>query len=99
MLKYRKVKNGLLQKWRRQEKEDRVEGQNIEEVKDFKYLGYVVKENGGQEGQIKESKKKGNIILKQVWGLGQRRFRDDFKSRIKLFKYLVLGVIMYGAEV
>lgn len=75
------------------------EGQNIEEVKEFKYLGYVVKENGGQEGQIKESKKKGNIVLKQVWGLGERRFRDDFKRRIKLFRYLILGVIMYGAEV
>lgn len=75
------------------------EGQNIEEVKEFKYLGYVVKENGGQEGQIKESKKKGNIVLKQVWGLGEQRFRDDFKRRIKLFRYLVLGVIMYGAEV
>lgn len=75
------------------------EGQNIEEVKEFKYLGYVMKENGGQEGQIKESKKKGNIVLKQVWGLGERRFRDDFKRRIKLFRYLVLGVIIYGAEV
>lgn len=40
-----------------------MEGQNIEEVKEFKYLGYVVKENGGQGGQIKESKKKGNIVL------------------------------------
>lgn len=45
------------------------------------------------------SKKKGDIVLKQVWDLDERRFRDDFKRRIKLFRYLVLGVIMYGAEV
>lgn len=75
------------------------EGQKIEEVKTFKYLGYVVKKNGGQEGQIKELMKKGNVVLQQVWGLGERRFRDDFKRRMMLFKYLVLGVIMYGVEV
>lgn len=68
-------------------------------MKEFKYLGYVVKKNGGQKGQIRELKKKGNVVLKQVWGLGERRFRDDFKRRMMLFKYLVLGVIMYGAEV
>lgn len=34
-----------------------------------------------------------------MWGLGERRFRDDFKRRMMLFKYLVLEVIMYGAEV
>lgn len=37
-------------------------------------------------------------MVRQVWGLGERRFRDDFKRRMMLFKYLVLGVIMYGAE-
>lgn len=75
------------------------EGQIIEEVKEFKYLGYVVKKNGGQEGQIRELKKKGNVVLKQMWGLGERRFRDEFKRRMMLFKYLVLEVIMYRAKV
>lgn len=75
------------------------EDQIIEEVKEFKYLGYVVKKNGGQEGQIRKLKKKGNVVLKQMWGLGERRFRDEFKRRMMLFKYLVLGVIMYGAKV
>lgn len=55
--------------------------------------------NGGEKGQIKELKKKGNVILKQVGELSERRFRDDFEKRMMLFKYLVLEVIMYGIEV
>lgn len=67
----------------------------IQEVEKFKYLGYIVKTSGEEKVQIKELKKNGNVVLKQVWGLGERRFRDDFEKRMMLFKYLVLEVIMY----
>lgn len=52
---------------RRRRTEWKWEGQNIEEVKEFKYLGYVVKENGGQEGQIKEERQ---YSIKTSVGLG-----------------------------
>lgn len=55
-----------------------------------------MKKNGSQEEQIKELKKKGNVVLKQVQRLCKRRFRDDFKRMMMLFKYLVLGIITYG---
>jgi len=55
--------------------------------------------NGEDKGQIKDLKKKTNIVMRQVWGLGKRRFRDDFKRRMVLFRYLVLGVLMYGTEI
>lgn len=55
-----------------------------------------MKISGEEKGQIKELKKNGNVILKQVWRLGERRFMDDFEKRMILFKYLVLEVIMYG---
>jgi len=32
-------------------------------------------------------------------GLGERLFKDDFRRRMMLFRYLVLGVIMYGTEI
>lgn len=51
---------------RRSKTEWKWEGQKIEEVKEFKYLEYVVKTNGEQEGQIRELMKKGNVVLKQV---------------------------------
>lgn len=57
------------------------------------------KEEWGNEGQITELKKKVNRVVGQVWGIEERRFRDDFRRRMLLFRYLVLGIVMYGAEV
>jgi len=37
--------------------------------------------------------------MRKVWGLGERIFKDDFRKRMKLFRYLVMGVIMFGAEI
>jgi len=71
----------------------------IEEVSEFKYLGYVLKKNGGDDRQIKKLKKKNNIVTRKVWGLEEKLFKDDFKRRMILFRYLVIGVIMYGAEI
>jgi len=71
----------------------------IDEVSEFKYLGYVLNKNGGDDGQIRELKKKGNIIIRKIWGLGERIFKDDFRRRMMLFRYLVMGVIMYGVEI
>lgn len=31
--------------------------------------------------------------------MGERKFREDFGKRMMMFRYSVLGVIMYGAEV
>jgi len=36
--------------------------------------------------------------MRRVWGLGERLFKDDFRRRMMLFRYLVLGVIMYGRK-
>jgi len=67
-------------------------------VTEFKYLGYVIK-NEGDDGQIRELKKKRNIVMRKVWDLGERLFKDDFRRRMILFRYFILGVIMYGAEI
>jgi len=37
--------------------------------------------------------------MRKVWGLGKRLFKDDFRRRIMLFRYLVMGIIMYGVEI
>jgi len=67
-------------------------------VSKFKYLDYkeVIKKNGGDDGQIRELKKKGNIVMRKVWDLGERIFKDDFRKRMMLFRYLIMIVIMYG---
>jgi len=71
----------------------------IEEVSEFKYLGYVLRKNGEDDGQIRELRKQGNIIMRKVWDLGERLFKNDFRRRMILFRYLVMGIIMYGAEI
>jgi len=64
-------------------------GKEIEEVLKFKYLSYVLKKNEEEDdGQIRELKNKGNIVTRKVWDLGERRFKDDFRRRMMLFKYL-----------
>jgi len=82
---------------RRRRTKWRWKGKRIEEVTEFKYLGYVIKKTGGDDGQIRELKKKGN--MRRVWSLGERLFKNVFKRRMMLFRYLVLGIIMYGAEI
>jgi len=38
--------------------------------------------------------------MRNVWGLGERLFKDDFRRRMMLFMlYLALGEIMYGSEI
>jgi len=73
-------------------------GKIIEEVSEFKYLDYVLKKNGGDDGQIRELKKKDNIVMRKVCGLGERIFKDDIRRKM-LFRYLLMEVIMYGAEI
>jgi len=67
----------------------------IEEMPEFKYLDYVLKKNGGDDGQVRELKTKGNIVIKKIWDLGERIFKDDFRRRIILFRYSVMGIIIY----
>ncbi|EFN81241.1 hypothetical protein EAI_09373, partial [Harpegnathos saltator] len=43
-------------------------GKRIEEVKEYKYLGYVMRRNGGQEAQVRDRVRKGARIMGQVWG-------------------------------
>lgn len=49
------------------------EGKVIEEIKEFKYLGYVFQRNGRQEAQVRDRIKKRAVIMGQVWGIGKRR--------------------------
>ncbi|XP_024883827.1 uncharacterized protein LOC112462336 [Temnothorax curvispinosus] len=77
----------------------RWEGKELEEVKEFRYLGYVFQRNGGQEAQIRERIKKTATVMGKVWGIGKRRFGKDWGKRLWLFDRLVWTVLSYGAEI
>jgi hypothetical protein len=84
---------------RRKINEWRWEKDKIEEVKEFKYLGYVLNERNTAAAHVRELVKKANKIIGAVWGIGERKFGHDFRRRIMMFDSLVKSVMMYGAEI
>ncbi|XP_071644396.1 uncharacterized protein [Temnothorax longispinosus] len=74
-------------------------GRKVEEVKEFRYLGYTLQRNGGQEAHVKERVKKAAAVMGQVWGIGKRRFGKDWGRRLWLFDKLVWTVMGYGVEI
>lgn len=52
-------------------------GKTIEEVKEFKYLGFVLQRNGGQEAHIKDRVKVAAAAMGQIWGIGKRRSEES----------------------
>ncbi|XP_043481252.1 uncharacterized protein LOC122510560 [Leptopilina heterotoma] len=77
----------------------RMNGKNVEEVNEFCYLGYWFMCNGRQDLNVAMRVEKGGKAMGQVWGIGKRRFQDDWKKRVWLFDALVWSIISYGVEV
>lgn len=67
-------------------------------VKEFNYLGIVFQRNGKVTRYVEERIKRASVVLNQVWGIGERKFKTDFKMRMFLFESLVFAVLLYGAE-
>lgn len=45
--------------------------ESIEEVQEFKYLGFTLSRRGDYEEHIRELGRKGRIAARKVWGLGE----------------------------
>ena len=71
----------------------------IEEVKEFRYLGYVFKRNGGPEAQIRDRVKMAGVVMRQVCGIGKTKFEKDWGKRMWLSDALVWTVTGYEAEI
>lgn len=78
---------------------DKTTGEQIEEVKTFKYLGFTFSSNGGHKGHIDNIAKEGNRRLTETWSIAERKFPDNFPIRMKMFDALVVPVLTYGCEV
>ena len=75
------------------------EGKEIEEVQNFKYLGFTFNKRGDYASHIKELRRKGRMAANIVWGIGERMCKNDFTRRWILFRYLVESVMAYGVEI
>ncbi|XP_070529983.1 uncharacterized protein [Cardiocondyla obscurior] len=56
--------------------------EEIEEVKSFKYLRYMIMRNGEQREHVKDRVKRAARIMGQVWSIGKRKFGKDWSKRI-----------------
>ena len=74
---------------------------NIEEVTEFKYLGFIFKDSGKHDKHIKELRTKERNAAKGVWG--SQSMRKDQQLRLEqeknTFSYLVKSNISYEAEI
>lgn len=73
--------------------------EEIEEVEEFKYLGYTFMKNNRDDTHIREVTKKAAGIMAQVWGIGERKFGGDWERRMMMFNVLVKSIFMYGVEI
>ena len=55
----------------------RWKGKELEEMRTYKYLGYTVMGNGGQEKHVEERVRKRAAVMGKVWGIGKRLFGKD----------------------
>lgn len=74
-------------------------GREIEKVKEFSYLGFKLQRNDDVKKHMRERIRKANIVIKEVWGIDERIFRDDFRSRMYIFDTSVASVLLYGSKI
>ncbi|KZC13719.1 hypothetical protein WN55_06209 [Dufourea novaeangliae] len=65
----------------------------IEEVEEYKYLGYHFIRDGGPERQVRERVSKGVGAMREVWRLGKRVFKDNIKRRLWFYDSMVWAVM------
>jgi hypothetical protein len=62
------------------------DGRKIEQVNEFKYLGYTKEP---RRAHIREIVRKAN----------RRKWRGDFRRRMMMFENMIESILMYGAEI
>ena len=51
----------------------------IEEVREFNYIGITLTKSGSLKGLRKKRLKNASAVIRQVWGLAETNFKNDFK--------------------
>lgn len=85
---------------RRGKKEDwEFNGEKIEEVKEYKYLGFWFNAQNNYNRQIAEVAQKAQKAANMTWGVNMRAGRVTKKEKMYLMRALVKPVMMYGVEI
>lgn len=96
-----KSKIMVFKKGRRKKKKEDLfwKGEIIEEVEEFKYLGFTFKRNGRHDKHVAEVFQKALISMKTAWSIGEKLFGGDFKMRTCIFDSLVGNMLSYAVEI
>ena len=76
-----------------------VRGRKIEEVREIKYLRFLLERNGRVEAHIRDRVRKATLVIVKTWSTGEKLFKGDFRRKIKMFEALVASVALYGSEI
>ena len=63
-------------------------------MEEFYYLGFWFEAGGGSELQVRKSLERASKVMGKVWGIGKRRFKDDWRMRVWMFDVLVWSVVI-----
>lgn len=73
-------------------------GENLEIVKKFDYLGYTLKGNNKEGEHINSRVGKANGVVGRLWSIVERKFKSGWNLRMRLFDAMMKGILLYGAE-
>lgn len=74
-----------------------LEGEELEEVEKFTYLGSVIDKQGGTEADVKARMGKARVKfhqMKKIWGTSAL----SIKSKIRVFNTMIKPILLYGSE-
>lgn len=84
---------------RKQKLEFQWKGAEIEKVKTFNYLGYMLEKNNEVDGHTKVVAGRAKAVMGKVWSLGENLLKEQWQQIIRLFDALAKSVIIHGAEI
>ena len=73
-----------------------LEGETLEEVKDFRYLGSIVDMHGGTEADVKKRISNARVAFHLFEKCVEKVIGET--TKIRLFNTIVKSVLLYGAE-
>lgn len=74
-------------------------GEVLEEVTSFNYLGFVFQSSGSHKNHLKLLAARGKSQVATVWSLGERMFPQNFTIRKQMYYSLVESATSYGCEI
>lgn len=55
----------------------KLNNEESEEVKEYNYLGYIIKQNNSSEKQIRNLRKQAIAVVGKVWSIAVKNFKEN----------------------